>query len=105
MIYRGQSFSCGRLLRLHARPTPPPVSKFLIVLSLPVCRRPSLINDGRGGGEWSRIIRPQKSLAIYKSLNPLWVGWSWTYENCGKMSKVKSLCVKFFQKFADRSRS
>ncbi len=55
-------------LRLHAHPLPP------LSLCLPVCRRSSLLTGDGGGGRgraWSRIIRPQESLALYKSFNPL----------------------------------
>ncbi len=64
-------------LRSHnsaPRPPPPPlsVSKLSLFLLFPVCRRSSL-PTGRGGGwVWSRIIRPQESLGLCKSFNPLW---------------------------------
>jgi hypothetical protein len=57
-------------------PSPPPfspVSKLsLLFLSLPVCRRSSLLTDegdGEGVGARSQIIRPRESLGLYKSLN------------------------------------
>jgi hypothetical protein len=65
-------------LRFHdsaPRPPPPPLSviKLSLFLILPVCRRVQL-TDGRkrGGWVWSRIIRPQESLGLCKSFNPLW---------------------------------
>jgi hypothetical protein len=67
-------------------PTSSPVSKLHLFLSLPVCRQ-STLRTGEGGRRWarSRIIRPQESLALYKSFNsyflytcilyiPLWPG-------------------------------
>ncbi len=65
-------------LRSHnsaPRPPPPPlsVSKLSLFLILPVCRRSSLLTGGGGRGRvWSRIIRPQESLGLYKSFKPLW---------------------------------
>jgi hypothetical protein len=52
--------SCGRMIRLHAHPLPPfPVSNFSVFLSLPVCRRSSLLTregggDGRGAKSYGR---------------------------------------------------
>jgi hypothetical protein len=64
-------------LRSHnSAPRPPPlplsVSKWSLFLIIPVCRRSSLLTGGGGGRVWSRIIRPQESLGLYKSFNPLW---------------------------------
>ena len=58
--------SCRRLIQLLPhRLTLSPVSKLSLILSLPVCRRSSLLTgkgDGRGWA-WSRIIRQQEGLA------------------------------------------
>ncbi len=45
--------SCSRMIRLLAHPLPPsPVSKLSLFLSLPVCRRSSLLmGEGEGVGE------------------------------------------------------
>ncbi len=55
-----------------APPSPTPVSKLSLFLSLPVCRRSSLLT-GEGGRGWERsqIIRRRESLVIYKSFNTL----------------------------------
>ncbi len=58
---------CGRMFWLHARSLLP------LLLSLLVCRRSSLLT-GEGGRACSQIIRPQESLGLYKSFNPLWTG-------------------------------
>ncbi len=53
---------------------PSPVSNLSFFLSLPVCRRSSLLR-GQGGGRgwaWSRITWPHKSLALYISFNTVW---------------------------------
>jgi hypothetical protein len=61
----------GCMIRLHAHPLPPsPDSKLPLFLSLPVPRRSTLLTE-RGGGVWSRFIRPQENLALYKSFNTL----------------------------------
>ncbi len=50
--------SCGRMIRLLAHPRPPapsPVSNLSLFLSLPVCRRLSLLmREGGGGRGWAR---------------------------------------------------
>ncbi len=69
----GQAF----LIWLHA-PTPfpsSPVGKLHLFLMFS-CVLPVELTDRRGGGPrgwaWSRIIRPQESLALYKWFNSLW---------------------------------
>ncbi len=60
--------SRSRMVRL-----PPPVSKFSLFPSLPVCPRSSLPQEG--GGEAvgrSQIIRQRVSLLLYKSFNTPW---------------------------------
>ncbi len=51
----------------HTLPPPPPLPEASSFLSLPVCRRSSLLTGEGGGSEWSRsqIIRPRGSLALY----------------------------------------
>jgi hypothetical protein len=56
-------------------PTPfpnSPVSKLSLFLSLPVCRRSSLLTgEGEGGGHGAESFDSQESLALYKSFNTL----------------------------------
>jgi hypothetical protein len=63
------------MIRLNAQPFPSsPVSKLSLFLSLPVCRRSSLLTgDGGRGQALSRIIGQQESLALYKSFKTLWL--------------------------------
>ncbi len=60
-------------------PTPFPasrVSKLFLLISIPVCRRSNLPTGEVGVRGWtlSQVIRPQESLALYKSFNSLWGG-------------------------------
>jgi hypothetical protein len=55
-------------------PPPPTVSKLSLFLSLPVCRRSSLL-VGELEGARSQIIWSRESLALCKSFNTLW----WTH--------------------------
>ncbi len=50
MIYRGPRFLCGRVVRLLHPPPHSPVSIVSLFLSLPVCRRSSLLTGEGGGG-------------------------------------------------------
>jgi hypothetical protein len=70
MIYRGPGFLAGPYTRSSApRPSPSPLSKLSLWLSLPVDLRSSLpMGKGWAG---SQIIRPRQSLALYKSFNTL----------------------------------
>ncbi len=65
MIYRGPSFSCGRMIRLHTLylPPPSPVSK-LDRRHTGRQEKEWQVTDGRGGGG---------GLALYKTFNTLWV--------------------------------
>ncbi len=72
MIYRGPGF-----LRSHdstPRPPPFPISWLSLFLSLPLCRRSSLLmGEGEGGGRrTNQIIRPWETLTLYNSSNTLW---------------------------------
>ncbi len=71
-IYRGPGFLAFVWFGSTPTPYPPPspVSKVTLFLSLSVCRRSSLLTE-EGGGGWSRIIRPQESLALHKTFNTL----------------------------------
>ncbi len=53
-------------------PSPsPPVRKLSLLLSLPLCRRSSLLREK--GWVRSQLIRRRESLALSKSFNTLWV--------------------------------
>jgi hypothetical protein len=75
------SRSCGRMIRLLAHPLPPlppsnclSFSVFLCVGGLAYWRE-----RGKGGRARSQIIRPRKSLALYKSFNTLWTRPSYVH--------------------------
>ncbi len=62
-----------------ALPPPPPlrspVSKSSLFLSLPVCRRSSLLTgEVRGDGVGSKIIRRRENLVLYILFNTIWAG-------------------------------
>jgi hypothetical protein len=64
--------SCGCMNRLNThRFSPSPVSKFSLFLSLPLCRRSSLLTVEIGGLGWSQIIRQRESLVLYKSVDTI----------------------------------
>jgi hypothetical protein len=76
MIHRGPGFLA--VVWFGSSPSPPPssVSKFSIVLSLPVG-----LTDGEEGGKGvgrSQIIRWRESLVLYRSSNTLWVSPKFT---------------------------
>jgi hypothetical protein len=54
-----------------APPTPYPVRNLRIFLSLPVCRRSSLLTEEKGRRGWGRsqVTRRRESLALCKSFN------------------------------------
>jgi hypothetical protein len=65
--------SCSRL---SSSPTPSPLlpRQQLVSLSQSSCVSPVELTDGRGGEKgwmWSRSMRPQESLALYKAFNTL----------------------------------
>jgi hypothetical protein len=70
MIYGGAGFLAVYDSAPRPPPPPSPVSNLPIFLRLPVW---SSLLPGEGGAGWarSRIIRPQESLALYKSFNTL----------------------------------
>ncbi len=70
MIYRGPGSLA--VVWFGSTPTPSPVSKLPLFLSLPMCRRSSLLTEEGRGWMWRRIIQPQESLALYKSFYNLW---------------------------------
>ncbi len=73
MINRGPGFLA--VIWFGSTPTPFPLShQQVATLSQSSCVSLIELTDGRGGREWawSRIIRPQESLAFYKSFNTLW---------------------------------
>jgi hypothetical protein len=73
MIYRGPSFLA--VVRLHARPVPPsPVIKLSLFLSLPLCRRPSLLTGEGGSG--ARSYDRKKAWA---SINRLILSGLWAH--------------------------
>jgi hypothetical protein len=61
-----------RMIWLLPHQLHPPASILSLFLSLPVCRRSSLLT-GEGGRGWGRsqIIRRRESLVLYKSFNTL----------------------------------
>jgi hypothetical protein len=64
------SLSCGRMNPLLAHPLPPSFRQRVVslFLSLPVCRRSSLLTEAEGGKGWPKNqIMPRESLAHYKS--------------------------------------
>ncbi len=65
------------MIRLLANPPSSPLpSKKLVSLSQSSCVSPVELTEWRGGRgwAWSRILRLQESLALYKSFNSLWTG-------------------------------
>jgi hypothetical protein len=74
MIYRWPVFLAVVWFGSSLTPSPPAVSKLSLFLSLPVCRRLSIIT-GEGGGRWGRsqIIRRRESLVLHKSFNTLYI--------------------------------
>jgi hypothetical protein len=67
--------SCGCMIRLHTHPIHPPLPRqHLVSLSQSSRVSPVELTEGRGGKgrAWSRIIRPQESLVLYKSFSTLW---------------------------------
>ncbi len=72
----GQAFSCGRIIRLLAPPSP--LSRHRQWARSATNRKiekERQVANGSGGRGWtrSRIIRPQESPVLYKSFNTLWV--------------------------------
>jgi hypothetical protein len=62
------------MVRLLAHRHPPPLPSAICSLSQSFCVSLVELTDGGEGGEgwaWSRIIRPQESLALYNSFNTL----------------------------------
>jgi hypothetical protein len=53
-------------------PAPSPVSNLSLFLSLPVCRRSSLLKGMGSGWARSQIIRLRHSLALYESFTDFW---------------------------------
>jgi hypothetical protein len=74
MIYRGPGFLAVVWFGISPTPshTTSPVSKLSLFLSLPVCRRSSLLTE-KGGRGRSQIMGRRESLVLYKSFNTLWV--------------------------------
>jgi hypothetical protein len=67
MIYRGPGFLA--VVWFGSSPTPSPVSKFLSLSHLPVCRQSSFLTGEESWRGWARsqiIILPGESLALYK---------------------------------------
>ncbi len=77
MLYRGPGILVG--VRLGSSPTPfippSPVNDLDVFLSIPVCRRSSLLTGegGEGVDTRSQNILPRESLVLYKSFNTLWL--------------------------------
>ncbi len=75
MIHRVNKLSCGRMIRLLARPPSP---SFSLYLNLPLCRWSILLTGGGrglGGGRGAKSYDPEKEeawLALHKSFNTLW---------------------------------
>jgi hypothetical protein len=95
MIYRGQAFSLSYALA-PPPPLPSPVSQLSLFLSLPMCRRSSLLR-GRGCGR-SQVTRlREKSLVHFKLFNTLWVGgWTNNIEKRkpGSVAKISLKIIK-----------
>ncbi len=72
MIYRGPGFLAIMWLSF----SPSPLSKLSLFLSIPVCRRLSLLT-GKGVRGWGRsqIIRRRECLFLCKSFSTLWVNY------------------------------
>ncbi len=71
MVYRRPltELSCGRMIRLLAQPPPPsPVTNLSLFISLPVCRRSSLLTGeaGRGGGLGAKAYDRKKAWTSIK---------------------------------------
>ncbi len=67
--------SCGRMIRLYAHTPFPPFRQQHVSLSQSSCVSPGQAYCRWTGGRrwaWSRIIRPQESLPLYKLFNTLW---------------------------------
>ncbi len=73
MYYRGPGFLAVVLFGCFPLPSPCPLSKVSLFLSLPVCRRSSLLTGENGRGRRrSQIIRRQESLVLYNPLTTFW---------------------------------
>ncbi len=70
-------------------PSPSPFSKLSLFLSLPVCRRSSLLTG------WAISIRRRESLALYKSFNTL----------CAPPSLAPAMCIISYPCVLNQSRA
>ncbi len=77
MIYRGPGFLA--VVKFGSKPTPyppSPVSKLDRRHEGRLQMRGNLLMEEGGRGlAWSRIPRPQESLSLYKSFNPVWINY------------------------------
>ncbi len=80
MIYRGAGFLA--IVWFGSKHTPPPVCSTATHRKFENERQAA---DGRGGWAWWRVIRPQESLAIFKSFNNLWVCKYWNWKLAAKV--------------------
>jgi hypothetical protein len=86
-LYRTR-LSCGRIIRLLAHPpSPSAVSKLSLFLSLPMCRRSSLLTGEKGGGVG---VEQNHATALYKSSCTL---WSWLFVQSFPASEKKVFTV------------
>ncbi len=74
--------SYGRMIRIHPLPPPPHPSVSWTGGTHTIC----WWDGGRRGRAWSRIIRPQESLVLYKLFNPL----------CSKLSSEHKIIIPHF---------
>ncbi len=79
VTYRGSGFLAVELFGSYSPSpahSPSHAIKLSLFLSLPVCRRSSLLTGDGGGREWvgeePKISTPRESLSLYKSFNTLW---------------------------------
>ncbi len=96
IINRGQCFLAGRMIWLFGHPLSPSLVSKLGRRHTGRLRKRDNLADGRGGGwrgrAWSRIIRPQESLVLYKSFNTLWPA---VYSKICKCNFLVSGCMNW----------
>ncbi len=85
----------GPGLLAFVTPVPLPLSRQqLVSLSQPSCVSPVELTERRRGRAWRRIIWPQKSLALYKSFNTLWLAGCRLCCMCCRLFRSLELPIK-----------